>query len=146
MHICSYMHKEKMMLSESDLYNSNIAPDVKVNPKSLGAMWINYSNGRHYICKDNTQLNEAFSKIKKDKINDPSQFHLYCKGSFFIRICHVSFVFLLQITYILQATAKLSLLYVHLTRSGPLILIIRHLVRNYYCSIYNAHRYHKPFN
>lgn len=54
MHICSYMHKEKMMLSESDLYNSNTSPDVKVNPKSLGAMWINYSNGRHYICKDNT--------------------------------------------------------------------------------------------
>lgn len=41
------------MLSESDLYNSNTAPDVKVNPKTLGAMWINYSNGRHYICKDN---------------------------------------------------------------------------------------------
>lgn len=54
MHICSYMHKEKMMLSESDLYNSNTAPDVKVNPKSLGAMWINYSNGRHYICSNNT--------------------------------------------------------------------------------------------
>jgi hypothetical protein len=43
-----------MMLNESDLYNSNTSPDVKVNPKSLGAMWINYSNGRHYICKDNT--------------------------------------------------------------------------------------------
>lgn len=42
------------MLSESDLYNSNTAPDVKVNPKSLGAMWINYSNGRHYICSNNT--------------------------------------------------------------------------------------------
>lgn len=42
------------MLSESDLYNSNTSPDVKVNPKSLGAMWINYTNGNFYICNDNT--------------------------------------------------------------------------------------------
>lgn len=42
------------MLAESDLYNSNTTPTNNVNPKSLGAMWINYTNGRYYICSNNT--------------------------------------------------------------------------------------------
>lgn len=42
------------MLSESDFYNSNTTPSSNVNPKSLGAMWINYTNGRYYICSNNT--------------------------------------------------------------------------------------------
>lgn len=42
------------MLSEEDFYNSNTAPNDKVNPKTLGAMWINYDNGKHYICNNNT--------------------------------------------------------------------------------------------
>ena len=49
-----------MMLSESDLYNSNTEPNNNVNPKSLGAMWINYSNGRHYICSNNTMNNNTW--------------------------------------------------------------------------------------
>ena len=48
------------MLSESDLYNSNTEPNNNVNPKSLGAMWINYSNGRHYICSNNTMNNNTW--------------------------------------------------------------------------------------
>ena len=49
-----------MMLSESDLYNSNTEPNNNVNPKSLGAMWINYSNGKHYICSNNTMNNNTW--------------------------------------------------------------------------------------
>ena len=48
------------MLSESDLYNSNTEPNNNVNPKSLGAIWINYSNGRHYICSNNTMNNNTW--------------------------------------------------------------------------------------
>lgn len=71
------------MLSESDLYNSNTPPDVKVNPKSLGAMWINYTNGKHYICSNNTfnknvwldpigQLTNEFNSDIENLTNDTS--------------------------------------------------------------------------
>lgn len=72
------------MISEEDFYNSNTAPNAKVNPKTLGSMWINYDNGNFYICNDNTfnknvwldpvgdmvkYVNEKISNIKSLGIN-----------------------------------------------------------------------------
>lgn len=76
----------------------------------------------------------------------PRNFTCIAKGHFLLEFVMYLYLSTTDYIHILQATAKLSLLYVHLTRSGPLILIIRHLVKNHYYSIYNAHRYHKPFD
>lgn len=43
------------LLSTNDVYTGSVNPDATVNPKTIGAMWINYETGVTFICKDNTK-------------------------------------------------------------------------------------------
>ena len=48
------------MYINEDIYTVPVGPTNNINPKSLGAMWINYSNGKHYICTDITPDNNIW--------------------------------------------------------------------------------------
>lgn len=43
------------LLSTNDVYTGSVNPDATVNPKTIGAMWVNYTTGVTFICKDNTK-------------------------------------------------------------------------------------------
>jgi outer membrane murein-binding lipoprotein Lpp len=48
------------MYINEDIYTQSVSPTNDINPKSLGAMWINYTNGKHYICSNITPDNNVW--------------------------------------------------------------------------------------
>lgn len=41
-------------LTASDIFTDSRDPGTNVNPKVLGSLWINYTTGEQFVCKDNT--------------------------------------------------------------------------------------------
>ena len=43
------------ILSNSDVYINDNNPTTDINPKTVGALWINYKTGTQFTCSDNTK-------------------------------------------------------------------------------------------
>lgn len=41
-------------LTASDIFTDSRDPGTNVNPKVLGSLWVNYTTGEQFVCKDNT--------------------------------------------------------------------------------------------
>ena len=48
------------MLANEDIYTGSIDPTPTVNPKTLGALYINYATGKMWVCADNTLNNNRW--------------------------------------------------------------------------------------
>lgn len=51
------------ILDQTDIYNGNVPPDAKVNPKVKGALYIENTTGSLYICIDNTKDKNKWSLV-----------------------------------------------------------------------------------
>lgn len=55
-------------LTDQDVFVSNTNPTTNVNPKVVGALWINYVTGKVYVCKNNTQNTNEWILTNPDPI------------------------------------------------------------------------------
>lgn len=55
-------------LTDQDVFVSNTNPTTNVNPKVVGALWINYITGKVYVCKDNTQNTNKWILVNPDPL------------------------------------------------------------------------------
>lgn len=54
-------------LNYSDIYTNKGAPNAKVNPKIVGAVWFDYETGITYTCKDNTLNKNVWVKCCRSR-------------------------------------------------------------------------------
>lgn len=51
------------MLANEDIYVESTPPNLNVNPKIVGAYWINKNDGNCYVCKDNSFNKNVWIKV-----------------------------------------------------------------------------------
>lgn len=55
-------------LTDQDVFVSNTNPTTNVNPKVVGALWINYITGKVYVCKSNMHNSNVWILANPDII------------------------------------------------------------------------------
>ena len=68
------------ILSNNDIYTAQTNPTADVNPKTVGAMWINTETCTQFICKDNTKDKNVWSS---------SWDNIYPVGSVFLTMSNI---------------------------------------------------------
>lgn len=57
-------------LQETDIYSEARNPTANVNPKKLGAVWINYTTGDTFVCSNNTHNRNVWVQVSKSAIDN----------------------------------------------------------------------------
>lgn len=56
-------------LQETDIYSEAKNPTANVNPKKLGAVWINYTTGDTFVCSNNTHNRNIWVQTNKKMLD-----------------------------------------------------------------------------
>jgi hypothetical protein len=62
----SYIHKAKIMYANEDIYSGPNDPSTNINPKIIGAFYINTKTAKLFVCTDNTNNRNVWKICNPD--------------------------------------------------------------------------------